>query len=129
MKKAKLHILVTVTLVFAAFTLGLLLGRSSCRGSITLSVPAAMETAPVPSSDETQETSDSALDVVFPIDLNEAGADELMALPGIGQVLTQRILDFRDQNGPFKAVEELMLIEGIGEKKLEQIIGKISIGG
>ena len=67
--------------------------------------------------------------VSFPIDLNRAGKEELMALPGIGDVLAQRILDYRAEHGPFRTVEELMNVEGIGKKRMEEMLELITIGG
>lgn len=55
------------------------------------------------------------------IELNTAGAAELEELPGIGEVLSQRIIDYREANGGFSAVEELLDIDGIGEKTYEKI--------
>lgn len=52
-----------------------------------------------------------------------------MALPGIGEVLARRILAYRDQNGSFSTVEELLNVDGIGKKRLEEIWDLITIGG
>lgn len=53
-----------------------------------------------------------------PLDLNAATSEELQALPGVGEVTAQRILDWRAQHGGFTAVEQLREIEGIGERRL-----------
>jgi competence protein ComEA len=67
-------------------------------------------------------------DIDFPLNINTATAYELQALPNIGPVLAQRIADYRDKYGPFKETAEIMNIEGIGEKKYEDLLGLISIG-
>ena len=55
------------------------------------------------------------------IDINRAEPWLLEALPGIGKVLAQRIVDYRSENGPFRAVEHLLKVSGIGSATLEQI--------
>ncbi len=55
------------------------------------------------------------------LDLNTATAAQLEALPGIGPALAQRILDYREQHGPFRQVDDLLAVPGIGPTKLEQI--------
>ena len=53
--------------------------------------------------------------------LNQMDAASLEGINGVGPVLAQRILDYRDKNGPFKSVNDLNLVKGIGPKILEKI--------
>ena len=53
--------------------------------------------------------------------LNRASSADLQALPGVGPVLADRIVAYRDANGPFDQVEDLLQVPGIGEAKLESI--------
>ena len=55
------------------------------------------------------------------VDLNSASKRELMGLPGIGEVIAERILVYREEHGAFGSVAELLKINGIGKKKLELI--------
>jgi competence protein ComEA len=55
------------------------------------------------------------------VDLNTATLDQLEALPGIGPVLAQRILDYRQQHGPFHAVQDLLNVSGIGDAHLADL--------
>jgi len=62
------------------------------------------------------------------VNINVASLNELQALPRIGPKIAQRILDFRKEHGPFKRVEELMKVKGIGEKMFGQLKDLITIG-
>jgi len=53
--------------------------------------------------------------------------DELMTIPGIGQVKAQSIVDYRNENGKFNSVDELTNITGIGVKTLEKLRDKVDI--
>jgi competence protein ComEA len=55
------------------------------------------------------------------VNVNTASSEQLQLLPRIGPALSERIMDFREVNGPFKAVEELVAVKGIGERSLEQL--------
>jgi competence protein ComEA len=55
------------------------------------------------------------------VNINTAGSEELQLLPRIGPALAERIISFREVNGPFKTVDELVAVKGIGEKSLENL--------
>ncbi len=62
-----------------------------------------------------------------PLDLNAATEEELTALPGIGEVLAQRIVAHRAAKGPFKTLEELTEVPGIGPAKLAALEGLVTV--
>lgn len=63
------------------------------------------------------------------VNVNTASADELALLPRIGPSIAQRIVDFREENGPFQAAEDLMLVRGIGEKTFELLEPYVALEG
>ncbi|MGI6177029.1 MAG: helix-hairpin-helix domain-containing protein [Eubacterium sp.] len=81
-------------------------------------VPRKSENRPVYSSSENTVEASSA---GRKVNINTAGADELETVPGIGPVTAQKILDYRELNGPFASIEELMNVKGIGEAKFEKM--------
>ncbi|BAS09103.1 comE operon protein 1 [Arthrobacter sp. Hiyo4] len=56
------------------------------------------------------------------VNLNTAGVEELDALPKVGPVLAQRIVDWRKEHGPFTSIEELDAVDGVGPKMLETLL-------
>lgn len=63
------------------------------------------------------------------LDLNKATREDLEALPDIGPVMAERIINFRQSHGPFRRIEDLEQVSGIGPKKLEKIKPYLVLGG
>jgi len=59
--------------------------------------------------------------VTFPLDLNSARLEDLMELPGIGEKLAQRLVEYRKSHGGFRSVEDLRNVRGIGAKRMERL--------
>lgn len=62
------------------------------------------------------------------ININTAGSEELQQLPRIGPTVAQRIIDYREKNGKFSRIEDLMKVRGIGEKTFEGLKDLITVG-
>ena len=61
------------------------------------------------------------------VNVNTASATELETLPGVGEVIAQRIIDHRTANGPFSSIEELLDVSGIGEATFEAMRELVSV--
>ena len=62
------------------------------------------------------------------VNINSAGVDELVTLPGIGKAYAERIVEYRQKNGPFKKVEDILNVRGIGEKTFDRIKDRLTLG-
>jgi competence protein ComEA len=63
-----------------------------------------------------------------PVDLNTADAQQLDSLPGVGPSTAEAIIAHRDEHGPFRSVEELLDVRGIGEAKLDALRDLVTAG-
>ncbi len=119
MKKSIPYMPIFCFMLFFAFTAGFYLSRvtQSPIVQITRTSSASATAAATPNT------------AVFPIDINTACQTQLIALPGIGEVTAEKIVTYRTENGPFLDVNELIRIDGIGQKKLDNILPYIIIGG
>lgn len=122
MKIKEWRLLTAVTAAFVLFPLGFFLGRNLTRPAVVTA-----QVAPVPGS--MPSIPETNPEPAFPLDLNTATAQELAYLPGIGEVIGQRIVEWREENGGFRDVTELLNVEGIGPTRLEEMLPYIEIGG
>jgi len=75
----------------------------------------------------TTRASAKAAPAIGVVNLNTASATDLEALPGIGAKTAARIVEYRQKNGPFKKIEELMNVRGVGEKNFLKLKPQISV--
>ena len=61
------------------------------------------------------------------ININTATLEELDSLPGIGPTIAQRIIDYRNENGPFSTIEEIMDVSGVGPATFDEIENMITV--
>jgi len=92
---------------------------------LTLSHPSPLITSPVVYA-FAQEGKAAA--TAQSVNVNSATSAQLEALPGIGPSMAQRIVAYREKNGPFKKLEDLMNIQGIGEKSFLKLRPLLTIG-
>ena len=83
--------------------------------ALAAAVMGAGLTAPVEAGQAGQDTKPAAA-APAPVNLNVATVADLQKLPGIGPALAARIIEYRQNNGGFKKIEELMNVQGIGEQ-------------
>ena len=62
------------------------------------------------------------------ININTADEAELMTVNGIGESLAKRIVEFRDEHGPYERIEDLLKVRGIGEKSFEKLRAHLTVG-
>ena len=65
---------------------------------------------------------------VKPVNINTASSEELQQVPGIGPATAQKILQMRKSYGPFKSVDDLLAIRGLGEKRLDKMRKYLTVG-
>ena len=98
--------------------LGTFLVVTFLAGGLTLAAASKVHASP---------KGDAQLTAPVVVNINKAGAEDLDQIRGIGPVMAKRILEFREQNGPFKSVDDLAQVRGIGGSKLQRIKDQIKV--
>ena len=89
--------------------------------------PGLKASAATPQQAEAQKGKEK--DATVPvIDINQASEEDFAKLPGVGPELARRIVAFREKHGPFRRVEDLLVIRGIGHKKWRKIRPYLRVG-
>jgi competence protein ComEA len=95
-------------------------------GMLALTAVAAVAQAPAPA--KSAASAKATATAAAPVNLNTATQSQLETLPGIGPKAAQRILEYRQKNGSFKKIEDLMHVKGIGEKSFLKLKPLITVG-
>lgn len=94
---------------------------------IYVPTPEELEEGESPLKENPQEASGETAGQIGKVNLNKASKEELMTLPGIGEAKADSILRYREENGGFKSIEELMEIEGIKSGVFQKIQDDITV--
>ena len=117
LKRLAAFVIPALALLACGVMLGIFIMQTRTAGTISVqrAAPDEPEEAVQTVAEEPSDAADDRLD------LNTATAAELQELPGIGEVIAQRIIDYRDLCGRFLDPEQLMEVDGIGEAKYEKL--------
>ena len=116
-RKSTVITVLAICFAFTAFLAVRLLMLSSESGiSVSVSSRASEEEIMTPGS-----TGYSQRKTPSPVELNSCSSEALQQLPGLGRVLADSVIAYRDEHGPFATPEDIMKVPGIGESIYEQI--------
>ena len=110
-----------LAVVLFFFVSGILYSYSFHSGSLDMGDPIIVDDI----GNGTEEIA-SAEDVLGKININTASASELILLSGIGEGRAADIIKYREENGDFSRIEDIMKVSGIGEKTFEEIKDRIT---
>ena len=124
LKRLAAFVIPALALLACGVMLGIFLMQTRTAGTISV-----QRSAPDEPEEAVQTVMEEPADATADdrLDLNTATAEDLQELPGIGKVIAQRIIDYRDLCGHFLDPEQLMEVDGIGEAKYEKIRDLVTV--
>ena len=126
--KTEILILALAAVFLAALGLsGVREARVGGDADYTVSTQRRAEGPVVPESEDPAEEEPQEPEQPAVVEINTAGPEELESLDGIGPALAQRIIDYREEHGPFQSAEDLLEVKGIGEATLEKLRDHITV--
>jgi len=121
-KKPEQALLIVITLLFAGILAGVFIGRHAGKDEIWLNGYESTVS-------EQTHTEHTVIDTTGKLNINFANEKELAMLPGIGETNARRIVEHRENNGPFVTITDLLNVKGIGQKRFDAISKYITVGG
>ena len=123
MKFSAKTVMITTSVLFVVFIIGIFVG-----GHLGASVPIADISPLMPTELPLTEIDDEYAVVNGRININTADADVLSLLPGVSYNMATKIIEYRSSIGKFEHIDQLLKVDGFGEKRLENISNYISVG-
>lgn len=134
----KLHRTDWLLVIVFMFALGIVLRDVHASGGVIARYSTAL--APTPeavyqteastpetAADDAESSADTAENSGDTININTAPKETLVLLDGIGDKMAQRIITYRTEHGPFETIQDIMKVNGIGDKKFEKIKSRITV--